>query len=42
MDDRREGQNVAIKGQMLGKKTKDPAKHIKQLHLSIHRELESE
>jgi len=32
------GQNTAIKGQMLGKKTRNPTKHIKQLHPSINRE----
>jgi len=26
MNDREEGQNIAIKGQMLGKKAKNPAK----------------
>jgi len=41
MDDHGEGQNTAIEGQMLGKKTKHPAKHIKQLHPSINREYES-
>jgi len=29
MDDRGKGQNIAIKRQMLGKKNKNPAKHIK-------------
>jgi len=38
MDSRGGGQNIAIKGQMLGKKTKNPTKHMKQLHLSINRE----
>jgi len=41
MNDHRRGQNTAIKGQMLAKKTKNPAKHIKQLHLSINREWQS-
>jgi len=36
MDDRGRGQNTAIKGQMLGKKAKNLAKHIKQLHSSIN------
>jgi len=38
MDDRGGGQNTAIKRQMLGKKAKNPAKHIKQLHPSINQE----
>jgi len=37
MDDRGGGQYTAIKGQMLGKKAKNPAKHIKQLRPSINR-----
>ena len=31
MDNSGEGQNTAIEVQMLGKKTKIPAKHIKQI-----------
>jgi len=38
MDDRARGQNTVIKGKMMGKKAKNPTKHIKQLHLSINRE----
>jgi len=38
MDDPEGGQNTAIEGQMLGKKTKNPRKHIKQLYPSINRE----
>jgi len=38
MDERGGGQNTAIKGQMLSKKTKNSAKHIKALHPSINRE----
>jgi len=38
MDDHGGGQNAAIKGKMLGKKNKNPVKHIKQLHPSINRE----
>jgi len=36
MDDRWKGQITAIKGKMLGKKAKNLAKHIKQLHPSIN------
>jgi len=32
------GQNTAIEGEMLGKKTRNPTKYIKQLYLSINRE----
>jgi len=32
------GQNTAIEGRMLGKKTKNPAKHIKTLYPSINQE----
>mgnify|MGYP007039567943 CR=1 FL=1 len=35
------GQNIAIEGQMLGEKTKNPVKHIKQLQPNINREYES-
>jgi len=38
MDNHGRGQNIAIEGQMLGKKTKNPIKHIKQLHPSINQE----
>jgi len=38
MDDHGGGQNTTIHGQMLGKKAKNHAKHIKQLYLSINRE----
>jgi len=38
MDDYVGGQNIAIKGQMLGEKAKNPTKHIKQLHPSINPE----
>ena len=41
MNDHGEGQNTAIKGQMLGEKAKNPVKHIKQLYPSINREWES-
>jgi len=41
MDNRRGGQNTAIKWQMLGNKTKNPAKYIKQLYSSINREYEN-
>jgi len=41
MDDHGVGQNTAIYGQILGKKTKNPAKHIKQQYPSINLEYES-
>jgi len=36
MVDRGGGQNTAIEGKMLGEKTKNLAKHIKQLHPSMN------
>jgi len=38
MDDHGGGENTAIKEQMMGKKTNNSTKHIKQLHPSINRE----
>jgi len=36
MDDRGGGQNTTIEGKMLGEKTKNPTKYIKQLYPSIN------
>jgi len=38
MNDCGRGQNTTIEGQMLGKKAKNPVKHIKQLYPSINQE----